>query len=118
VTSPRDTGAVGAVELASALRDEGLAPRAVIVNRTWPPGLALELARAPVPPGAGAVIAYARAQLEAQAAVLAAVQTWAPTIVVLPSRSVLLDERRPALVELGQTLAQALTPASHVRSAS
>ncbi|HEX7699524.1 MAG TPA: ArsA-related P-loop ATPase [Kofleriaceae bacterium] len=110
VTSPRDTGAIGAVQLASALRDEGLAPRAVIVNRTWPPELAAELASGAFSPDAAAFVAYARAQLRAQAAVLAAVETWAPTIVVLPSRPVLIEARRPALVELGVSLSRALSP--------
>jgi len=119
VTSPRDTGAVGAVQLASALRDEGLAPRAVIVNRTWPPELAPELASVTIPPGADAFVAYARAELQAQAAVVAAVETWAPAVVVLPSRSVLIEARRPALVELGLSLSRALAPAiPDLRSAS
>jgi MinD-like ATPase involved in chromosome partitioning or flagellar assembly len=119
VTSPRDTGAVGAAELASALRAEGLAPRAVIVNRMWPPELAAELASIAIPSNADAFIAYARAQLEAQAAVLAAVETWAPMIVALPSRPILIEARRPALVELGLALSRALSPAiPGLRSAS
>ncbi|MEO8553797.1 MAG: ArsA-related P-loop ATPase [Kofleriaceae bacterium] len=107
VTSPRDTGAIGAAQLATALRGEGLAPRAVIVNRTWPPELAAELAGVA---DANAFVAYARAQLQAQVAVLAAVESWAPAVVVLPSRSVLVEARRPALVELGAALSGALSP--------
>jgi anion-transporting ArsA/GET3 family ATPase len=114
VTSPRDTDAIGAVQLASTLRDEGLASRAVIVNRTWPPELAAELASIAIPPGADPFVAYARAQLQAQAAVLAAVETWAPAVVVLPSRPLLIDARRPALVELGVALSRALSPATGV----
>ncbi|MGE5184040.1 MAG: hypothetical protein ACM31C_18345, partial [Acidobacteriota bacterium] len=101
VTSPRDTAAAGAAQLVAALAREGLAPRAVIVNRTHPAELAGELAGVTATP----VVAYARAVLAAQARVLAEVAAWPTPSVVLPSLSL---ARRSALVELGAALAREL----------
>jgi len=70
VTSPRDTGAVGAVQLASALRDEGLAPRARDRQPHVATGARARARELTIPPGADAFVAYARAELQAQAAVV------------------------------------------------
>jgi len=117
VTSPRDTGAAGARQLLDALHGEGLSPRAVIVNRTWPAALADELAGVAIP-GAEPLVAYARAQLAAQAGVLAAVRDWAATVIALPSHADLGAARRPALIELGEALRRELRLPDQVRSAS
>ena len=102
VTSPRDTGAAGAAQLAAALRTEQLAPATVIVNRTWPLALAAELGDDPLS-------TYARAELAAQDAVLAAAAELGP-VVALPSQSL---ATRAALAAFGA----ALVPI-HVRSAA
>ncbi len=112
VTSPRDTAASGAAQLAAALRVEHLWPRAVIVNRTLPAALATELAAAKIPAGAEALVAYVRASLEAQARVLAAAPALAPTTIALAANPALIQARRAALVELGETLRTALSPES------
>ena len=111
VTSPRDTGATGARRLADALAAEQLVPRAVIVNRTWPPELATELAGVAVPGGAERFVAYARAQLAAQAAVIDTAAALAPRVVTVPSLAALERSGRDALVELGEVLRARLSPA-------
>lgn len=108
VTSPRDTAATGAAQLAAALRAEHLQARAVIVNRTLPGELAAELGAIAPPAGAEPLIAYARAYAAAQADVLAAASTWAPHILTLPSQPALVQARRSALVELGTSLIRGL----------
>ena len=108
VTSPHDTGAAGAAQLHAALAREQLAPRAVIVNRTLPlvPG---ELAALPSTP----LVSYARAELAAQAGVLAAARTLGP-VIALPS----IHLSPTALAALGAQLAVRLSPALVTRSAS
>lgn len=108
VTSPRDTAATGALQVAAALRGERLPLRAVIVNRTCPGELATELATIDPPVGAEALIGYARAYASSQAEVFAAASTWAPLVLALPSRPSLVEARRPALVELGTSLLHGL----------
>ncbi|MCE9579545.1 MAG: hypothetical protein K8W52_40870 [Deltaproteobacteria bacterium] len=117
VTSPRDTGGAAAREIDDALRAEGLAPRAVIVNRTWPPTVAAELATLVAPSGAEPFLAHARATLAAQAQVIAAVTTWAPALITLEAHPALTLARRRALAELGASLCRDLDPVA-TRSAS
>lgn len=108
VTSPRDTAATGAAQVAAALRGEHLALRAVIVNRTLPHGLAAELGAIEPPAGAEPLVGHARAYARAQADVLAAVSTWAPTVLTLPSQPALVEARRSAVIELGDSLLRGL----------
>jgi anion-transporting ArsA/GET3 family ATPase len=98
VTSPRDAGARGASQMRAALASLGLAPHAVIVNRTWPVELAAELAAIHAPAAAGPLIAYLCAYLNAQARVIAATATWGP-VVTVASQPDLAD--RDKLTELG-----------------
>jgi len=105
VTSPRDTDAAGAAAVRRALAGEDLAPRAVIVNRTWPQVPVVDA----TPFGD-----YVRALFAAQAAVLAEVATWHAPMLVLPSRS---TAGRAALAGLGAVLYAALAPIE-ARSAS
>jgi hypothetical protein len=119
VTSPRDTGATGAAQVAASLRAEHLSLRAVIVNRTLPTELVTELGSIKVPPGAEPLIDYARAYASAQADVLAAVSRWAPTVLALASHPALVETRRSALVALGTSLLQGLSPvAAEIKNAS
>ena len=97
VTSPRDTGGAAASQLAAALAREGLAPHAWLVNRTLPAELARELASAADSP----FVSYVRAQLAAQATVLAVA---GPDAIVLPS---VPTTQRAALAELGELLVRA-----------
>jgi hypothetical protein len=108
VTSPRDTAASGAAQVAAALRGEHLRLRAVIVNRTLSEGLAAELGAVVPPTGAEPLVGYARAYASAQADVLAAVAAWAPEVLSLPSRQALIEARRSALIELGTSLLRGL----------
>ena len=108
VTSPRDTAATGAAQVAAALRAEHLPVRAVIVNRTVPCELAAELDHIEPPTGAEALIGHARAYASAQADVLAAASTWAPLVHTLPSQPALVEARRSALAELGVSLLRGL----------
>lgn len=108
VTSPRDTAAGGAAQVAAALGSEHLPLRALIVNRTIPDGLAAELGCVEPPPGAEPLVEYARAYASAQANVLAAASAWAPAVITLPSQPALVDARRPALVDLGALLLRGL----------
>ena len=101
VTSPHDTAAAGAAQIAVALQAEHLAPRAVIVNRIYPADLAGELAGAIGTP----VIEYVRAALAAQSRVLAEVASWATPCHALPALSL---ARRATLVLLGRSLADEL----------
>jgi len=107
VTSPRDTGASAATRIAEVLHDEQLAPRALILNRTWPAEAAAELAAIDVPAGAEALVGYLRSELAAQAGVLAASSALAP-VIMLASNPGLDRARRPALVELGAALLRGL----------
>jgi anion-transporting ArsA/GET3 family ATPase len=108
VTSPRDTAAAGAAQVAAALRGEHLPLRAVIVNRTFPSELAAELGDVEPPAGAEPLVEYARAYTSAQAGVLAAASAWAPEVLTLPSQPALVEARRPALIELGALLLRGL----------
>jgi anion-transporting ArsA/GET3 family ATPase len=108
VTSPRDTAAAGAAQVAVALHGEHLSLRAVIVNRTLPDGLAAELGAIEPPAGAEPLVSHARAYASAQAAVLAAASTWAPKVLTLPSQPALVEARRSALAELGSSLLRGL----------
>ena len=105
VTSPHDTGAA---QLHAALAREQLAARAVIVNRTLAlaPG---DLASLPATP----LVNYARAELAAQAAVLAAARTLGP-VFALPS----IHPSPAALAALGAQLAHQLSSDLVTRSAS
>ncbi len=105
VTSPRDTAAAGARQLAAALAVEDLAVRAVIVNRTWPTELGTVLGQLDRVPEAAPMVAYARAQLAAQAGTIEAVAGLAPVVAVLPS---LTTPHRAELLALGQQLAAML----------
>lgn len=119
VTSPRDTGAAGAAQVAASLRAEHLPLRAVIVNRTFPAELVTELGAVEVAPGAKPFVDYARAYASAQADVLAAVSGWAPTVLALASHPAIVETRRSALVDLGSSLLQGLSPvAAEVKNAS
>jgi anion-transporting ArsA/GET3 family ATPase len=119
VTSPRDTNAAGAAQVAASLRSEHLPLRAVIVNRTLPAELVTELAVLEVPPRAERLVGYARAYASAQAGVLAAAARWAPTVLTLASQPALVESRRPALVDLGTALLDGLSPvAAELRIAS
>lgn len=114
VTSPRDAHAAGAAQIARSLRELDLAPRAVIVNRTWPPAVVGELAsldsREPL-------VDHARALLAAQAAVVAEVMAWKRPLVLLGSSAGLAQ--RAALAALGSDLADELQgPPRLARSAS
>lgn len=108
VTSPRDTAAAGAAQVAEALRGEHLTIRAVIVNRTLAVELAAELGAVEPPAGAEPLVGYARAYASAQADVLGAASAWAPAVLTLPSRPALVEARRSALVELGTSLLRGL----------
>ena len=108
VTSPRDTAASGAAQVAAALRGEHLRLRAVIVNRTFPEGLAAELGAVKPPAGAEPLLGYARAYASAQADVLAAVSAWAPEVLALPSQPALVEARRSPLAELVTALLRGL----------
>jgi arsenite-transporting ATPase len=101
VTSPRDTAAAGARQLADALAHEHLALHAAIVNRTWPSGLAGTLDQLAGVPEAAALVGYARAQLAAQTATIAAAARLAPRLAVLPS---LGSPHRDELIALGERL--------------
>ncbi len=114
VTSPRDTGAAAAAAIAAALRAEGLTPRATVVNRTLPAALAAELAAIDPPPGAAPLVAHARAQLAAQAEVIAAARALSPTVITLGSHPALTLARRAALADLGLALGRDLD--RHARS--
>jgi arsenite-transporting ATPase len=107
VTAPEDVRATGARQLATALGSLGLAPRRVIVNRTWPIALARELAIVAPPPGAEPLVAYARARLDAQAETLAEAAALAPSLVAVPTHVGLDRTRRAALEELGAALVRA-----------
>jgi anion-transporting ArsA/GET3 family ATPase len=104
VTSPADAGAGGARQLAEVLRREGLSPSAVIVNRTWPRELEAELQVAPVPAGAEAMVAHARALCAAQRQVIAAAVALSRRVLCLPSSGGINLDRRAALAELGAVL--------------
>ena len=108
VTSPRDTAATGAAQVAAALRAEHLPLRAVIVNRTLPGKLAAELDAIEPPAGSEPFIGHARAYASAQADVLAEVSAWAPQVLTLPSQPAQMEARRPALLELGASLLHGL----------
>jgi arsenite-transporting ATPase len=108
VTSPRDTGAGAAGRLVRVLREEKLAPRALILNRTWPVEVAAELAAIAIPVGAEPLVGYVRAEIDAQVGVLAAATALAMPVVTLGSRPALDRNTRPALVELGAALVQGL----------
>jgi anion-transporting ArsA/GET3 family ATPase len=108
VTSPRDTDASAARQLAEVLRIEQLTPRAVIVNRTWSVEFATELAAVEPPVGAEALVGHARAQLAAQARVFEVAATLSRAVVALPSSPGLDLARRPALAALGEALVAAL----------
>ena len=100
------------------LRDEQLSPRALIVNRTWPPDVASELAAIEVPAGLDALVGYVRAELDAQAAVFAAASILSTAVVTLASNPALDRARRPALVELGTALVLGLEAAPRSSSRS
>lgn len=113
VTSPRDSDASGARQLFEALALEGLAPRAVIVNRTWPLAVCDELA--PSAPRRSRLLGHARAYALAQARVMRAALTLAPEVITAPSEPELeLGARREALLSIGEAvrseLARTLRP--------
>jgi arsenite-transporting ATPase len=109
VTSVRHDGARLAEELARALSDAGLSPRAVIVNRALPASLAgfdapLE-AMAARAPRAAPVIRYALAYSAIQANVLERVRRLAATTVIVPgARGLDGDARIAALVQVGDLI--------------
>ncbi len=114
VTSVRDDGARMSRELVVALREVGLAPRAVVINRAVPAGFVRELRAlgdAPNLPAEGArVIRYAVAYAEMQDRLLDGVKDSARATVVLEAvRGLDADARLSVLEELGRTLNHALS---------
>lgn len=119
VTAVREDAARGAARLAAALAEEGLAPTAVVVNRTLPldvgEGLAA-LDTSALGAEARTVVRYARASAEVQASVLEAAKGIASALITLPAQSGLDEEDRlRSLVALGRVLAQRVH--DHERSA-
>lgn len=114
VTSSRDTGAAGAAQLRTALAAEGLAPHAVIVNRTWPAELAAELGAARVPVGGERLVGYLQAQLAAQAGVFAAIAGWAPVVAVGAHPGLGELDTLEQLQWLGEALRSGLDPTAEV----
>lgn len=111
VTSVRDDGAQTARDLAGALSQAGLAPRAVVLNRALPQDLAAQLA--PLEPFASSeaapVLRYAMAYTTIQARVIESVRGLARTTVVVPdARGLDGDARLESLARLGQALREGL----------
>lgn len=108
VTAVRDDAADTAAKLAGALRELGLAPRAIVVNRALPDSLGDELAglsEPPALPDAVAFLRHARALAAMQRRVVSALAPLAPSIAVVPAARGLDEEGRlDALAVLGERL--------------
>jgi anion-transporting ArsA/GET3 family ATPase len=109
VTSVRDDGAQTARDLARALAEAGLVPRAVVVNRALPAELAAQkaplAAAASSGPEAAAVIRYALAYVAIQARVVDAVTGLAATTLIVPdARGLDADARLETLAGIGQVV--------------
>ena len=113
VTAVRDDAAEAAAKIADALHATGIAPRAAVLNRTLPDGLAAELdaiardpaAVASLPREARVVATYARLYIDVQRRVAQSVSQLAPRLVILPSaRGLDEDARLSALAALGERL--------------
>lgn len=113
VATVRDDAARTAAELASALAELKLVPRATVVNRALPQELGPELDRlddASLAPEALPFVRYARAYSQMQGRVISSVAPLARTVAVVPALRG-LDEgaRLEALSALGEKLRQALS---------
>lgn len=112
VTTARADAAAVAQQIAAALGDLGLSPRAVVQNHALPAALGAELAAlagAPLGPVGAAVVRYARAEVELSARVAAASAHLAPRVITLPvSRGLDGDRRLAALASLGEALSAGL----------
>ena len=114
VTSVRDDGGRMTRELADALRDVRLAPRAIVINRALPAGFVDEvqaLGDAPGLPSEGVrVLRYAVAYAKMPERLVTGLKELAPATVVIGACAGLDGgERLAALEELGRALERALT---------
>jgi len=113
VTGARHDGAQTATALVQALSDAGLVPRAVILNRALPAGLAEYAATLEATiasdPGSGPVIRYALSYAAIQARALAGVRGLAGRTAIVPDAPGLDgDARLESLARIGETLRLAL----------
>jgi anion-transporting ArsA/GET3 family ATPase len=113
VTSVRDDGGRMTRELADALRDVRLAPRAIVINRAVPAGFVRELQAldgAPgLPPEGVRVLRYAVAYAKMQDRLVTGLKELAPATVVIGACAGLDGgERLAALDELGRALRRGL----------
>lgn len=107
VTAVRDDAARVARDIAAALAERNLSPRAVIVDRALPDALLRELPRfaGEVPEEATAFLRYARAYAAMQSRIVEAASPLAPRLVTVPAvRGLDETERRGALAGLGEHL--------------
>jgi anion-transporting ArsA/GET3 family ATPase len=123
VTSVRDDGARTARDLARALAQAAMSPRAVVVNRALPAEMNAQQgplqAIASVDPEAAVVIRYALACSTIQARLVEAVRGIAPTTAVVPDARGLDGEARlDVLAKVGQALRAELTVESRAGSGS
>jgi len=112
VTTVREQAIEAALHSWSALAEAGLAATAIVVNRTLPPALAMELRAiddASLDVGAADVVRYARAYLEIQARMVVDARRLASSVVEIPAVGGLdSDSRLDVLARLGDVVGCAL----------
>lgn len=112
VTTVREQAIDALLHSRSALDESRLSASAIVVNRTLPPALAMELSgvddAALGPEGAG-VVRYVRAYLDVQASTVVGARRLASSVVEVPAVVGLDSEGRlQALAQLGEMLQQGL----------